>query len=310
MRGKLDCDELSWGAAFCKTLPLRMLSRLWGDVHHIKLGESMRIPMFKFWTWAFGCNLDEMRDPLESYENLNAFFTRHLKPGARPISSDPLVSPTDGVLTVLGKMEPGERIDQVKGLSYSLKRLLGAQPKIDPKSNVYYAVIYLAPGDYHRIHCATDFKLSTRRHVAGELFSVSPHFVKLVPSLFTLNERLVLEGSWKHGFFSMVPVGAYNVGSIVFELEPELRTNRFLSKSAEYYRPISKAIDMDVAKGAEVARFELGSTVVLVFETKDAEFDFGIKAGEKVKVGQSLGKVVPLGTTQGGLHSPATAPKA
>lgn len=159
------------------------------------------------------------------------------------------MSPADGRVLSFGKVNQDGKIHQIKDLTYSLDALLGIQsqnadkyrsssphiegdgggetstfPQPPPPStttaaslkgrNLYHCVIYLAPGDYHRFHSPTDWKISKRRHFAGELLSVSPASFSLVNNLLVLNERVVLLGEWTHGFFSMIPVGATNVGSI------------------------------------------------------------------------------------------------
>ncbi|KAI5367537.1 putative phosphatidylserine decarboxylase [Septoria linicola] len=193
---------------------------------------------------------------------------------------------------------------------------------------LYYCVVYLAPGDYHRFHSPVSWVVESRRHFAGELYSVSPYLVKSLPGLFTLNERVVLLGRWKYGFFSYTPVGATNVGSIVINFDKELRTNSLLTdtladKAAEEakergepysgyaeatYESASSVLGGHaLRKGEEMGGFQLGSTIVMVFEapkgrrpTLDEGFmgteenrkggwQWCIEKGMKVKMGQKLG---------------------
>lgn len=192
---------------------------------------------------------------------------------------------------------------------------------------LYYCVVYLAPGDYHRFHSPVSWVVEKRRHFAGELYSVSPFLVKNLPGLFTLNERVVLLGRWRWGFFSYIPVGATNVGSIKVNFDAELRTNSLTTDTAadraaeaaalhgEKYSGFSEATyegaspvlkGHALSKGEEMGGFQLGSSIVLVFEAPKGErpsFDEGfvgvderkggwkwhITAGQKVKVGQALG---------------------
>jgi phosphatidylserine decarboxylase len=195
---------------------------------------------------------------------------------------------------------------------------------------LYYCVVYLAPGDYHRFHSPVSWVVEKRRHFAGELYSVSPYLVKSLPGLFTLNERVVLLGRWKFGFFSYTPVGATNVGSIVINFDKELRTNSLLTdtladKAAEEAKergePYSGYAEATygsaspvlgghaLRRGEEMGGFQLGSTIVMVFEApkgKRPSFDEGftgdvekrkggwqwcIEKGMKVKVGEKLGWV-------------------
>ena len=193
---------------------------------------------------------------------------------------------------------------------------------------LYYLVIYLAPGDYHRFHSPASWVVEKRRHFAGELLSVSPAVQRFVPGLFTLNERVALLGRWRWGFFSYTPIGATNVGSIKINFDQELRTNSLTTDTAadkaaedaanrgEPYSGFveatySKASEVlgghALQKGEEMGGFQLGSSIVLVFEAPKGHrrsFDEGwredgrqggwrwnIEAGQKVKYGEAIGWV-------------------
>jgi phosphatidylserine decarboxylase len=186
---------------------------------------------------------------------------------------------------------------------------------------LYYCVVYLAPGDYHRLHSPAAWVVERRRHFAGELYSVSPWLQRTLPGLFTLNERVVLLGRWRWGFFSATPVGATNVGSIVVNFDRELRTNSLLTDTAAdraaarateeggggewagfaeatYERASALLGGHPLRRGEEFGGFRLGSTVVLVFEapkTKRAGglgWRWSVEMGQKIKFGQALGEVV------------------
>jgi phosphatidylserine decarboxylase len=178
-------------------------------------------------------------------------------------------------------------------------------------TKLFYIVVYLAPGDYHRFHSPVSWVCQSRRHFAGELYSVSPYVQRTLPGLFTLNERVVLLGKWKHGFFSYVPVGATNVGSIKINFDKELRTNSLTtdteadrqaalaSERGEPYSGFSEASYEGASKvlgghalrkGEEMGGFQLGSSIVLVFEAP-SEWKWAVENGQKVKVGQALGWV-------------------
>lgn len=208
-----------------------------------------------------------------------------------------------------------------------------ARPWWAPKSEkiptaLYYVVVYLAPGDYHRFHSPAAWVVERRRHFAGELYSVSPYLQRTLPGLFTLNERVVMLGRWRWGFFSYVAVGATNVGSIKVNFDRELRTNSLTTDTAadraaeeaakrgEQYSGFAEATYSGASallrgyalkRGEEMGGFQLGSTIVLVFEApigRRRSFDEGytedernggwrwaIQPGQKVKVGQALGYV-------------------
>ncbi|KAJ5167328.1 uncharacterized protein N7482_006109 [Penicillium canariense] len=201
-------------------------------------------------------------------------------------------------------------------------------PKSAANHALFYVVIYLAPGDYHRFHSPTEWVVESRRHFAGELYSVSPYLQRTLPGLFTLNERVVLLGRWRWGFFSYTPVGATNVGSIKINFDSELRTNSLLTDTAadmaaalaaERGEPDPGFVEATYAhasrtlgghplrRGEEMGGFQLGSTVVLVFEAplgSRKSFDAGwpenerpdgwnwsIEKGQRVKMGEKLGYV-------------------
>jgi len=296
-----------------RSLPLRFLSYVWGYLHNKELSVSLRVPLYNLWARVFGANLDEAGAPLESYPNLATFFARALKEGARPI--DPtadMVSPVDGRVVILGEVTNG-MLEQIKDIQYPVKEFLGFEPVLkDPKNRLYYAVFYLAPGDYHRIHSPVDCCLHQSTHFSGELFSVHPWVARYVPSLFVVNERVVLSGEWQNGtFFSLSPVAAFNVGSIKINSEPNLVTNRFgqriNTKLTTIYRdqpkseplipnPLFASLEarsvlthsgLILPKGVELGRFELGSTVVLVFEAPPS-LNFVIEPNEIVRVGQKV----------------------
>ncbi len=194
----------------------------------------------------------------------------------------------------------------------------------DARSALYYAVVYLAPGDYHRFHSPANWVVERRRHFAGELYSVSPYLQRVLPGLFTLNERVVLLGRWRWGFFGFIPVGATNVGSIVVNFDRELRTNSLTTDTAadraaeeaarrgETYSGFAEATyeaasavlhGHALRKGEEMGGFQLGSTVVLVFEAPAATRDeagpdrpggwhWAVEKGQRIKMGQALGHIV------------------
>ncbi|GAA5884019.1 hypothetical protein JCM3774_001192 [Rhodotorula dairenensis] len=173
-----------------------------------------------------------------------------------------------------------------------------AKSAFEPRegNKLYFTVIYLAPGDYHRFHSPTSWVVERRRHFAGELFSVSPWMVGKLADLFVLNERVAMLGRWRYGFFSMIPVGATNVGSIRVNFDSSLRTNSPLRpvvpgtfSEATYAKASTMLGGQPLRAGDEVGGFWLGSTIVLVFEAP--EFHFNIHNGQKLKVGEALGHV-------------------
>lgn len=286
-----------------KLLPYRAASRLWGKMNSRKLPRWMRKPIYKSWAAVFNCNLDEMKYPLKDYENLGEFFSRPLKEGLRPFDPDPrhLASPVDGAVASVGFVNSSTivpTLEQIKGSSYRLDEFLGGLPPyftaktpVAKGKQVCYCVLYLAPGDYHRVHAPVDWQVETRRHFPGTLFPVNYMAAHRIPDLYLENERVALLGEWEHGFFSLTAVGALNVGSIVLTMEPDFRTNTHEQDALVGQCLVSNySSKVNTTRGEEMAQFKLGSTVVLVFEAPES-FEFTIKPGDKVVLGKRIGKV-------------------
>ncbi|KAF8218325.1 phosphatidylserine decarboxylase-domain-containing protein [Mycena galopus ATCC 62051] len=391
-----------WQIHVMGALPLRNMSRLWGYVNSLELPVWFRPYGFRLYASAFGCNLDEIEPAdLKAYPSLGAFFYRALKDGARPVADALLVSPADGTVLHFGTVHD-RRVEQVKGLTYSLDALLGRErpgsvpvpavssnmPVVDdhefanvngieyslddliggastpgtpttetppdpdapptkfgkridasippplsslpsalahdasvaasigpsslsgpslaaikPSNALFFAVIYLAPGDYHRFHSPTAWVVERRRHFPGSLLSVAPAIARRLPNLFVLNERVALLGRWTHGFFSMIPVGATNVGSIILNFDTTLRTNERWGRGSGGKPPVGTYAEavysaaspllrgQPLVPAQEMGGFCLGSTIVMVFEAP-VGFEFAVEAGQKVKVGERIGDVV------------------
>lgn len=249
------------------------------------------------------------RYPLDDYCNLGEFFSRPLKDGTRVFDANPnhIASPVDGTVASIGVVDASSGVptlEQIKGARYRLDEFLGDTPAFfaeTPSSEgkkMFHCVLYLAPGDYHRIHAPVDWHVHERRHFPGNLFPVNKVAARLIPSLFVENERVALLGDWTHGFFSLTAVGATNVGSIVVTSEPELRTNT-KEQDALVGKCLSKQYGpggVDAVRGDEMAQFKLGSTVVLVFEAP-ASFEFTIQPGDKVRSSGSPSLSVFVGTS-------------
>ena len=224
------------------------------------------------WT---GADPREAELALDDYPSLGAFFVRRLKAGARALDPDPraLLSPCDGTLQALGRIERGALL-QAKGQSYSIDELLGAPPRASGLEGAWTATIYLSPRDYHRVHAPVAAHLEEVRWLPGERRSVAPRVLARVPRVLSTNERAVLVLRGEHGPLFLVMVGALNVGRIrVVGVE----TGR------------SPAPPLAFARGSELARFEMGSTVVLV--VPGARPLSGLAAGASVRLGQRVAEL-------------------
>lgn len=231
-------------------------------------------------------------DPF-SYASFNAFFTRALKPGARPMAAggDTVVSPVDGTLSQCGAID-GDQIIQAKGHRYSLAALLAGgaglwSPRFEQGS---FATIYLAPYNYHRIHMPVAGTLQEAWYVPGRLFSVNATTAAQVPGLFARNERLVLLFAGETGPFAVILVGALNVGSMdtVWHGNVTPRRPRRITRL-----PIPQGMPAALERGAEVGRFNMGSTVVLLFGAGSFELAAPLLApGQTMRLGQSIGRLI------------------
>ena len=210
----------------------------------------------------YGVNMDEALDSnIASYASFNDFFTRALKPGARPLATSDLISPVDGAISQFGPIS-GDQIFQAKGHRYSTAALVGGDAALAAQfNNGSFATLYLSPKDYHRIHMPCDGRLTQMIYVPGDLFSVNPTTARGVPGLFARNERVVCVFESAHGPFVLVLVGATIVGSMATVWHglvspprlPDVRTWNYADRKVELKR------------GDEMGRFLLGSTVVMLF---------------------------------------------
>lgn len=227
----------------------------------------------------------EQPDPY-AYPSFNAFFARALRRDARTVAEGPttIASPVDGTVSQLGPVTNGQ-IYQAKGSNYTAGALLADEAAAARYQGGAFACLYLAPYNYHRIHMPVAGRLAATRYVPGEFFSVNAATVRSVPGLFARNERVVCEFETALGPLAMVLVGALFVGSIetVYAGEinpPSVRSGRTSS--------IPDGIGTDFAKGAELGRFNMGSTVVLLAGNGSVRFADGLGAGRAVRMGQLL----------------------
>ncbi|KAN0035588.1 hypothetical protein ACTA71_004870 [Dictyostelium dimigraforme] len=278
-----------------KRIPFRVTSNLWGKLASIEIPKSMRLPIYKSYSALFGVIIDEAEKPIEEYPTMGDFFARRLKSTARPIDEKAdMVSPVDGTVIYHGKVDINNTLEQVKGLTYTLDQFLGPDEiaKLQGK-NLYHIGLYLSPGDYHGIHSPIDWDIKNRYHFPGYLFPVAKVAVDNIPGLFAMNERVVLTGNWKHGFYSLTPVGASNVGTIVMDFDKELSTNDQSHKyhKNEYFKKQYPST-IHSSRGSELAFFRMGSTVIMIFEVpENKKFNFNINPGQHVKLGQSMGNL-------------------
>ena len=221
------------------------------------------------------------------YESFNAFFTRELRPGARPIASgtDEAACPVDGTVSQLGRTDAG-RLVQAKGMDYTCDSLLADAASAARYVGGSFACLYLAPYNYHRIHMPLDGVLRATRYVPGQLFSVNASTARTVPQLFARNERVVCDFDTDLGPMCLVLVGALFVGSIETVFAGEI--NPPPGRGGQV-RMIEAGVGRRFRRGEEIGRFNMGSTVIVLFGNA-ASFMPRIEPGEPVRMGQPLAR--------------------
>ena len=265
-------------------LPQALIGRI---VYRAARSEAvwLKRPLIRWFAKTYGVDLAEAEEAdLERYSSFNDFFTRALKAGARPIAGDEttVVSPVDGTLTEFGHARDGQLL-QAKGFEYALDELTGEGPA-DSRlfANGAYATIYLAPYDYHRVHMPVAGKLTATRYIPGRRFSVNAATTCGIRNLFCRNERVVCWFDTANGPMALVLVGALNVSSISTARRGEIPSGE------PAYWPETEPVSYE--GGAEIARFNLGSTVILLFPEGNVDWDAALEPGRKLRLGEAIGR--------------------
>lgn len=270
-------------------LPQHLLSRVMQALTRIRFAPIKNIHI-RWFAKQFNVNMDEAKQSdLTAYPTFNQFFTRELRSDARNIinAARQLACPVDGAVSQAGEIVEGS-IYQAKGHDYTLQALLGNNPQLtETFKNGSFATLYLSPRDYHRIHMPCDASLNYMSHVPGRLFSVNTASAKVIPGLFARNERVVTVFDTEYGPMAMVLVGAIFVGSIeaVWHgvVTPPSRHN------IKHWHYDEGAVQLK--QGEEMGRFNMGSTVIMIFANPDVKLAENIQAGEPVQLGQLLAKL-------------------
>ncbi len=274
-------------------LPHHLLSRVvqWST-------RCRRFPFRKSTTrWFvrhYNVDMSEALEPdPDAYPDFNSFFTRALRPEARPIVQEirQICCPADSAISQLGDIQSAQ-IFQSKGHSYSLLKLLGgsekrAQPYIDGR----FATMYLSPGDYHRVHMPLSGRLMETVYIPGRLFSVSPDYTESIPHLFTQNERVVCFFQTEAGPMAVILVGAIFVGSIETVWAGEITPPRGKGIRVMTYTAGDNVIQLE--RGEELGRFNMGgSTIIVLFGPDCVKWGTGLGPERRVQFGQALGQVL------------------
>jgi phosphatidylserine decarboxylase len=255
------------------------LSRVLGDLVHTKPPKTMVKLSIKAYAKSLGIDLDEAERPVEQYASFAEFFTRRLKPGARPIADTAVVSPVDSLVQAIGRIDGEGLISQVKGHDYSVASLLGTEGHAFQGG--HFAVLYLSPADYHRFHSPVAGTVTGYRYIKGCLVSVKPWLHNLVAGLLVSNERVISFLDSALGPVALVAVGATGVGRIRLSYSSFVSNLAGVPSSEETLRE-----PLQVVAGDELGAFDLGSTIVLLLP--DAGLRPLVQVGDKLRLGQAL----------------------
>ena len=273
-------------------LPHHLLSRIMLRFLRIRWSWLKNLQI-RFVIWQFKVDMTQVEQPdIKSYEHFNAFFTRAMKTNARPVEDahdlQSYCSPVDGTISQFGQIKD-EQLLQAKGIHYSLLELVGGQQEIaNHFSHGAFATIYLSPRDYHRIHMPTTGRLQSMTYVPGRLFSVADSLVENLPNLFNRNERIINLFETEHGPMAVIMVGAIFVGCM-----DTVWHGTVTPPHGQSIRHIS--YDNDDApvleKGQEMGRFNMGSTVIVLWPDSILAWGNHVATGGQVKMGQLLAKM-------------------
>ena len=268
-------------------------SRLFGTFASKEFPSPIQRTINQAYTTMMKVDLMEFEEA-SSYKSLNKLFTRRFKTRRLfNINEKTLISPCDSLISAHGTIENALAL-QIKGFEYDVRNLLGDYIAKDAKDRLEggaYANFYLSPRDYHRFHAPIDMKITKAIHIPGHLYPVNLTWLKKIQGLFVENERVVLECYTKEGaLFYMIFVGALNVGKIAFSFDKNIQTNAKASLQQCYLYN-----DLLLSKGDELGHFEMGSTIVMLFEKESVNLELG--GITQVKFGQ------PIGGVNSGVHA-------
>lgn len=267
-------------------LPKTALSALMGRLAGLH-GGVWTTRVIRGFVARYGVDMSEADEPdIARYATFNDFFTRALRPGVRPLADAPWLCPVDGAVSQVGPLD-GERLLQAKGHDYTATALVGGDHELAARfRGGHFATLYLSPRDYHRVHMPCAGRLVRMRHVPGTLFSVNPTTVRGVPGLFARNERVVCVFEGEHGPFVMALVGATIVGSMGTVWHGVVNPPR--PGTLREWRYDER--DVALARGAEMGRFLLGSTVVMLLPPGPLRFAPHWLPGTPVRLGEAMAR--------------------
>ncbi len=244
-------------------------------------------PVIKRFIALFNVDMNDAVEPdINTYSTFNEFFTRALKAEARPIAAgdNEIACPADGKISAIGSITDGQVL-QAKGKDYSLATLLADESLADAFKNGSFVTVYLSPRDYHRLHMPTTGTLISQTHVPGRLYSVAPHTVRTIDSIFARNERVVAVFNTPKGRMALVLVGAINVAAI--ETVWHGLVTPPAGKNVNHWAYEGDNAPL-LSRGEEMGRFNMGSTIIAVFENP-VRWRHDMNEGDSVRMGQFIG---------------------
>ena len=271
-------------------LPHHALSRMMSKLTHCE-NKTWKNLFIKQIIRHYGVNMEEaLEQDINAYKSFNHFFTSKLKPGARPLTTEPnaVACPADGAVSQAGAISDGE-IFQAKGKSYTATDLLGGSAeRAEPFNNGVFTTIYLSPKDYHRLHMPLTGTLREMVHIPGRLFSVNTATTNSVPGLFARNERVVALFDTDAGPMALVLVGAIFVSSIETVWHGIVTPPSITSVQSWQYQDNAPTLKI----GEEMGRFNMGSTIIVLFGKDKAQWDSALTAEKTVKLGERIGNTL------------------
>jgi phosphatidylserine decarboxylase len=273
-----------------RVTPQRALSEIIGWGARRNLPGSVRASFLRSFARKYGIDIDEAEKPITDYSGLQEFFTRRLRPGARPIdaAADGVVSPADGTVVERGIASDG-RLVNGKGTAFTLEELLADRELAATLSGGAFDVTYLSPRDYHRVHAPVAGKILGWHYIPGKLFPVNNRSVVREPGLFAKNERFVTVIDGEAGRCAVVMVAAVGVGHITASYDPEVATH---GEGFSGEGIADKKLDPPpaIGRGEELGVFNLGSTTIVIFEPGRVILD-ELAPGSTTRMGQRMGRI-------------------
>lgn len=274
-----------------RMVPKRALSGAIGWGASRGLPSRLRVGFLTRFARSYGIDVSEAEKPLSEYAGVDEFFTRRLRPGARPIDQQAgrVISPADGTVVECGLVSAGTLI-QAKGVLFKLSELLADDEAAARLEGGAYLITYLSPKDYHRVHSPIEGRVIGWHHVPGTLFSVNEKSVQREPGLFTRNERFVSLIESAAGLVAVVMVAAVGVGHVTAAYDPDVATHEARFRRADV-RHRRYDTPRPIGRGAELGTFHLGSTTIVVFEPGKVALD-ALAPGTSTKMGAAVGRVL------------------